>query len=130
MQFPQHTIISRRETEHEGYVIPNFILPHSVLYISLHRYDHGFFFPAGEDGNVDHVGELEGEGYNVNIPWNSVSNFLSKQTLTDFYKRTQLDNKSFWKLGAAVCYFRLKGKNWNIFQNLSRHEKMCVPSRL
>ena len=44
----------------------------SVLYVSLHRYDNGWFFPAGEDGDFFMAGEGKGLGYNVNIPWNSV----------------------------------------------------------
>ncbi|XP_067833888.1 histone deacetylase 6 [Heptranchias perlo] len=42
----------------------------SVLYISLHRYDRGSFFPVSEDGDYDKVGREDGEGFNVNIPWN------------------------------------------------------------
>lgn len=41
-----------------------------VLYISLHRYEHGAFFPKSNDGNYTQVGEGRGEGFNVNIPWN------------------------------------------------------------
>lgn len=41
-----------------------------VLYISLHRYEQGGFFPKSNDGNYTMVGEGRGEGYNVNIPWN------------------------------------------------------------
>ncbi|XP_017852625.1 histone deacetylase 6 isoform X2 [Drosophila busckii] len=41
-----------------------------VLYMSLHRYEHGAFFPKGPDGNFDKVGLNEGRGFNVNIPWN------------------------------------------------------------
>nr|ACN94122.1 histone deacetylase 6 isoform B [Drosophila melanogaster] len=41
-----------------------------VLYISLHRYEHGSFFPKGPDGNFDVVGKGAGRGFNVNIPWN------------------------------------------------------------
>lgn len=41
-----------------------------VLYISLHRYEHGEFFPKSNDGNYTMVGEGRGEGFNVNIPWN------------------------------------------------------------
>ena len=41
-----------------------------VLYISLHRYDHGTFFPQNDDANYDKVGEREGEGFNINIPFN------------------------------------------------------------
>lgn len=43
-----------------------------VLYISMHRYDYGEFFPNSKDANYDVVGEERGEGFNVNIPWNKV----------------------------------------------------------
>ncbi|XP_043936310.1 histone deacetylase 6 isoform X2 [Protopterus annectens] len=43
----------------------------SVLYVSLHRYDHGLFFPSSEDANYDMVGRGEGEGFNINIPWSN-----------------------------------------------------------
>ncbi|XP_066436056.1 histone deacetylase 6 isoform X2 [Eleutherodactylus coqui] len=42
----------------------------SVLYVSLHRYDNGLFFPSSEDAAHDRVGCGRGEGFNVNIPWN------------------------------------------------------------
>jgi histone deacetylase 6 len=41
-----------------------------VLYISLHRYDHGKFFPSSTDGDFTMVGSGAGKGFNVNIPWN------------------------------------------------------------
>lgn len=41
-----------------------------MLYISLHRYDEGSFFPCSEDADYDKVGRGKGAGYNVNIPWN------------------------------------------------------------
>lgn len=41
-----------------------------VLYISIHRYDNGNFFPASTDANYTEVGTGDGKGYNVNIPWN------------------------------------------------------------
>ena len=43
----------------------------NVLYISIHRYDHAFFFPCSEDAAADRVGEGDGTGYNINIPWNT-----------------------------------------------------------
>jgi len=43
-----------------------------VLYISIHRYDNGSFFPGSTDANYTIVGTGKGEGYNVNIPWNKV----------------------------------------------------------
>ncbi|XP_026162146.1 histone deacetylase 7-like isoform X2 [Mastacembelus armatus] len=39
----------------------------SVLYISLHRYDDGNFFPGG--GHPSEVGMGAGEGFNVNVAW-------------------------------------------------------------
>ena len=41
-----------------------------VLYISLHRYDNGSFFPGSDDAGADKVGEGAGEGFNINIPFN------------------------------------------------------------
>ncbi|XP_056897299.1 histone deacetylase 6 [Takifugu flavidus] len=41
----------------------------SVLYISLHRYDNGAFFPSSEDAAPDRVGVAKGVGYNVNVAW-------------------------------------------------------------
>ncbi|KAG7192918.1 Histone deacetylase hda1 [Scheffersomyces spartinae] len=42
-----------------------------VLYISLHRYENGRFYPGTKFGGANMVGEDEGEGFNVNIPWRS-----------------------------------------------------------
>ena len=61
----------------------------NVLYISLHRYDNGTYFPHSEDADHDKVGEAEGIGFNVNIPWNTRNNrpmgdaeyFLAFQTI-------------------------------------------------
>uniref|UniRef100_A0A8C7MD22 histone deacetylase n=1 Tax=Oncorhynchus kisutch TaxID=8019 RepID=A0A8C7MD22_ONCKI len=39
----------------------------SVLYISLHRYDDGSFFPGS--GGPAEVGSGAGEGFNVNVAW-------------------------------------------------------------
>ncbi|XP_038604220.1 histone deacetylase 6 isoform X2 [Tachyglossus aculeatus] len=42
----------------------------SVLYVSLHRYDHGSFFPTSEDGDSSRTGRGRGEGFTLNVPWN------------------------------------------------------------
>ncbi|XP_050997141.1 histone deacetylase 6 [Acomys russatus] len=42
----------------------------SVLYMSLHRYDRGTFFPMGDEGASTQVGRAAGLGYTVNVPWN------------------------------------------------------------
>ncbi|XP_049543518.1 histone deacetylase 6 isoform X1 [Anopheles darlingi] len=41
-----------------------------VLYISVHRYDNGTFFPRSTDGNYTKVGHGKGTGFTVNVPWN------------------------------------------------------------
>uniref|UniRef100_A0A8C6WN44 Protein deacetylase HDAC6 n=1 Tax=Neogobius melanostomus TaxID=47308 RepID=A0A8C6WN44_9GOBI len=41
----------------------------SVLYVSLHRYDNGSFFPFSEDAACDRVGVGKGAGFNVNVAW-------------------------------------------------------------
>ncbi|KAG5438180.1 hypothetical protein PCANB_003031 [Pneumocystis canis] len=41
----------------------------SVLYISLHRYEDGRFYPGSTYGNYDKVGTGKGRGKTVNIPW-------------------------------------------------------------
>ncbi|XP_014676290.1 PREDICTED: histone deacetylase 6-like [Priapulus caudatus] len=43
----------------------------SVLFISLHRYDDGSFFPGEEDANFDRLGRGDGTGFNINIAWNA-----------------------------------------------------------
>lgn len=40
-----------------------------VLYISLHRYENGKFYPGTKYGNFTNAGEGKGEGFTLNIPW-------------------------------------------------------------
>jgi histone deacetylase 6 len=49
--------------QHAFYNDPN------VLYISLHVYKGGEFYPGLPDGNLDYCGDGPGLGKNVNIPW-------------------------------------------------------------
>ena len=42
-----------------------------VLYLSVHRYENQNFFPYKQASNYDYVGEKDGEGFNVNVPWNT-----------------------------------------------------------
>lgn len=41
----------------------------SVLYMSIHRYDLGKFFP-GPLGKMEIIGEGSGKGYNIHFPFN------------------------------------------------------------
>ncbi|PKA59852.1 Histone deacetylase 5 [Apostasia shenzhenica] len=40
-----------------------------VLYFSVHRFDFGSFYPTGGDGSYCMIGEDQGAGYNINVPW-------------------------------------------------------------
>lgn len=42
-----------------------------ILYLSLHRYDNGKFYPGGTDPAPSQVGKGAGIGRNVNIAWNT-----------------------------------------------------------
>eukprot|EP00466_Bigelowiella_natans_P003936 jgi/Bigna1/71118/fgenesh1_pg.14_\ len=41
-----------------------------VLYFSVHRYDHGMFYPGSTDGGPRRVGQKDGKGFNINVGWN------------------------------------------------------------
>ncbi|KAG0172548.1 Histone deacetylase hda1 [Apophysomyces sp. BC1034] len=41
----------------------------NVLYISLHRFEGGTFYPEDRKGSAEYVGYGKGEGKTVNIPW-------------------------------------------------------------
>ncbi|XP_044918504.1 polyamine deacetylase HDAC10 isoform X4 [Felis catus] len=43
---------------------------HSVLYFSWHRYEHGHFWPYLRESDADAVGQGQGRGFTVNLPWN------------------------------------------------------------
>ncbi|XP_049482549.1 polyamine deacetylase HDAC10 isoform X6 [Panthera uncia] len=44
----------------------------SVLYFSWHRYEHGHFWPYLRESDADAVGQGQGRGFTVNLPWNQV----------------------------------------------------------
>lgn len=40
------------------------------MFISLHRYDNGSFYPANAESNYDSIGHNKGKGFTINVPWN------------------------------------------------------------
>ncbi|XP_042553979.1 polyamine deacetylase HDAC10 [Dipodomys spectabilis] len=44
----------------------------SVLYFSWHRYEYGRFWPFLRESDADAVGQGQGRGFTVNLPWNQV----------------------------------------------------------
>lgn len=51
-----------------------YIFSPSVLYFSWHRYEHQEFWPQLRESDYDSVGKEKGAGFNINVPWNKVSN--------------------------------------------------------
>ena len=43
-----------------------------VLYVSIHRYENGWFWPNLRESNFDFIGTGKGQGHNINIPLNKV----------------------------------------------------------
>lgn len=44
-----------------------------MLYFSIHRYEHGQFWPNLRESDFDYVGNGNGVGFNVNVPLNSTA---------------------------------------------------------
>lgn len=61
-----------------------------MLYISLHRYDNGTFFPIHADSDYVDVGEGPGVGFNINIPWSNA----------------QMGDREYMAAFAKVCHFK------------------------
>ena len=57
----------------------------SILYFSQHRYEGGQFYPGGPGGGAHKVGEGEGKGFNVNVPWSS-GDMGDSEYLSSFYR--------------------------------------------
>ena len=56
---------------HHGDSTQKFLYENSeILFISLHRFDGGKFYP-GPSGSVHNIGKGKGAGFNLNIPWES-----------------------------------------------------------
>ena len=49
-----------------------FLQDPSVLFISIHRYQNGKFYPGGKGGDASNIGEGDGKGYNINIPFDEI----------------------------------------------------------
>ncbi len=40
----------------------------NILFISIHRFDRGTYYPAGDEGNYMNNGEGQAKGTKINIP--------------------------------------------------------------
>lgn len=51
----------------------------NVLFISLHRFDKGLFYPFVKNASFKDVGLNKGEGFNINIPWNTYAKIVNSK---------------------------------------------------
>lgn len=58
-----------RDVHHGNGTQRAFYNDEQVLFISLHRYENGQFYPGTTYANYDRCGDGLGEGRTVNIPW-------------------------------------------------------------
>jgi histone deacetylase 6 len=58
-----------------------FYKDNNPLFISLHRFDKGSFYPC--TGKFTEIGEGIGEGFNINIPWNTQHIINSQSSIGD-----------------------------------------------
>ncbi|CAJ1329166.1 unnamed protein product [Effrenium voratum] len=65
----QRTLVVDFDVHHGNGTQRMFEEDSSVLFLSVHRYDRGTYYPGGQLGNYTSHGRGEGEGYTVNIPW-------------------------------------------------------------
>ena len=42
------------------------------MYFSIHRYEHGVYWPNLRESDSDFVGEGPGQGFNINVPLNDI----------------------------------------------------------
>ena len=45
-----------------------------VMYVSIHRFENGAWWPNLKESDYDHIGGGPGLGYNINIPLNVTGN--------------------------------------------------------
>lgn len=43
-----------------------------VVYFSIHRYEHGKFWPNLRESDFDYIGKEKGTGFNFNVPLNAI----------------------------------------------------------
>jgi len=41
----------------------------NILFISLHRWDNGSFYPGGDLPSIENIGEGSGKGLKIHVPW-------------------------------------------------------------
>ncbi|KAK3274708.1 hypothetical protein CYMTET_17118 [Cymbomonas tetramitiformis] len=51
----------------------------NVLFMSIHRYDNGDFYPGGPDADYECTGSGAGKGYTVNVAWNGSAKEISDE---------------------------------------------------
>ncbi|KAK3267097.1 hypothetical protein CYMTET_24320 [Cymbomonas tetramitiformis] len=57
----------------------------NVLFMSIHRYDNGSFYPGGRAADCSFVGTGKGKGYTVNVAWNETEDGQAHEICDEDY---------------------------------------------
>lgn len=96
----------------------------SVLFVSLHHFDNGSFYPYGGKGYHKQSGGPDARGRTVNIAWNDVSELISTFVVhlhvLNYNEITLIYpvEKKFWRfgnIGGTCCKFLEKSTNLHLF---------------
>lgn len=70
----------------------------NVLFISLHKFNKACFYPCNPSANFTHIGEGDGKGFNINIPWN---------TLTKTKLNEQNEEETYYEIPGSEEYVHI-----------------------
>ena len=96
-----------------------------MLYFSVHRFEHGSFWPNLRESDFHNIGEGPGKGYNVNVPLNQTRmanadyfaiwhQLLLPMAYEVYSSRFILLRVDVWNCQAAV-YFIFKINHFNAY---------------
>lgn len=71
MKWARKILIVDFDVHHGQATQQEFYEDNNVLYFSIHRYEHGKFWPNLRESNVDFIGLGKGKGFNINVPLNT-----------------------------------------------------------
>ena len=89
------------------------------MYFSIHRYEHGNFWPNLRESDFDYVGKDKGAGYNFNIPLNNIgmadADYLAIFQQVLLPMACEVSSFQKFELKTEVKFNNFKGKKVRIY---------------
>lgn len=96
---------------------------HRVLYVSVHRYEHGLFWPSLRRGGHTFIGTGNGLGYNINVPVNQASS-----SFNSWSREVECKIKTALKLGFFLSHLCAR-LHWGRFYYVRKTLSDCHDQR-